>query len=61
LKTDEKRSLGTSFFSGQFIFVEKWTKTFVFDAVWKLKTDEKSSLGASETFFRGEFFCRKMG
>jgi hypothetical protein len=26
--------------------VEKWAKTFVFDAILKLKTDEERSLGA---------------
>jgi len=30
--------------------VEKWAKTFVFDAILKLKTDEERSLGATIFF-----------
>jgi len=39
--------------------VEKWAKTFVFDAILKLKTDEERSLGAT-IFFRSQFFSKKI-
>jgi len=40
--------------------VEKWAKTFVFDAILKLKTDEERSLGAPIFFLEVNFFSPKM-
>ena len=39
------------FFQVDFFVFEKWTKTFVFDAVWKLKTDEKKVHWERPKFF----------
>jgi len=56
----KKSSLGASetFLEVNFS-VEKWAKTFVFDAILKLKTDEERSLGAPIFFLEVNFSVEK--